>query len=129
MLVRMSGRDRVRWVGGVSRDTRHGSEHRAGDREKPTVGSGHREVAEPTVLRRLRRRGAIRARNQWNPAPHGATLIAECAAVPGKLALSGDAVSEPQRQWRCAQIRANPSPQPNSREQGNFQGISRLHQF
>jgi hypothetical protein len=75
------------------------------------------------VLRRLQRRGAIRERNQWNPASHGAMLIAEYAAFPGKLALSGDAVSDPLGRWRCAQILANQSLQSNSRKQGGFQGI------
>jgi hypothetical protein len=70
------------------------------DEKKPTVGSGHRQVAEPTVLCRLQRRGPIRQRNQWNLAPHGLMLIAEYAAFPGNIARAGDAVSDPLGRWR-----------------------------
>jgi hypothetical protein len=49
-----------------------------------------------------------------------ASRLARAAAFPGRIARWGDRVSDPPGRWRCAQIRANPSPEPNSREQGNF---------
>jgi hypothetical protein len=90
------------------------------------VGSGHRQVAEPTALSASWRRWPNGEQKQWHSALHGLMLIAEYAAFPGKIARSGDAVSDPLGRWRCAQIRANQSPRSNSREQGNFQGISHL---
>ena len=65
------------------------------------------------------------ARRTLATAPESATFGWD---VPVALR-SGIAVvvfGEPDRGWRCAQILANQSPQPNSREQGSFQGISRL---
>jgi len=49
-------------------------------------------------------------------------LIVEYAAFPGNIARAGDAVSDPQGRWRCAQIRANQSPQPEFPRTGKFSG-------
>ena len=52
--------------------------------------------------------------------------IAESAAFPGKIARSGDAVSDPLGHWRCAQIRANQSPTQIPVNREIFREIRRL---